>query len=265
MVADVASVLSLDHIAKEERDVFRASSASVGDLLACIMGRHPGVPVWLGVGGTATCDAGIPAVTRLLELSRERGFPVSRITLLCDVDVPLLAPEGMPSAMSFVAQKGCPPGRRGEIATRLEESLRRLEPSGVQHPGDGAGGGIPFAFRRMLGAETVDGAGFVLERSGLFADPLPDLVITGEGSLDVQSVMGKLPGRIACECRRLGISVTALCGRVDGGFMNDTPGGPFFTRIISTEDFALPGEVLDSMSAWRRLRCGAGTLPVDVW
>ncbi|MDE7159994.1 MAG: glycerate kinase [Muribaculaceae bacterium] len=271
VVADVAALLSLDHLSPGERDVFRTSSAPVGDMLAALMERHPGVPVWLGVGGTATCDAGLPAAERLLALSRERGFTLSPITLLTDVDVPLLAPEGEPSAMSFVEQKGCPGPRRPEMRRRLEAALRRLEPDRKQYPGDGAGGGIPFAFRRLLGASVTDGAKFILKLSGLFSDPLPDIVITGEGSLDEQSAMGKLTGRIAREGRRLGIPVTALCGRVKEDFVNEDAEGPLFSRVISSERYALPGERLDAVTAARRLEravdalpfCGGGTQPFE--
>ena len=81
-------------------------------------------------------------------------------------------------------------------------------------PGSGAAGGVGFAARAALGAQSRPGIGSVLELAGFDAALAgADLVITGEGSLDAQSLAGKAPVGVARAAARLGIPVVAVAGR----------------------------------------------------
>jgi len=83
-----------------------------------------------------------------------------------------------------------------------------------QTPGAGAAGGVGFAARAVLGARSQPGIGLVLELAGFEAALHgADLVITGEGSLDAQSLAGKAPVGVARAAARLGIPVVAVAGR----------------------------------------------------
>src|SRR5207237_1668164 len=84
----------------------------------------------------------------------------------------------------------------------------------ADRPGAGAAGGLGFALF-TLGAVRVSGADLMLAAVGLDARvAASDLVITGEGSLDAQSLRGKLPERVAASCRATGVPCIAMAGRV---------------------------------------------------
>lgn len=243
VVADCASVLSLSLIAPERRRVTAASTQPLGQFLRDIARTHGrGLRLRLGVGGTSTTDGGAGIVrglggvfagidgnrplrpTDLLGITSAPDVTgldglFESVELMCDVDVPLLAPEGEPSAMTFAAQKGLEAGDYDLLRRALGRWRSVIDPDGTDRPGDGAGGGIPFGLTRLLPSiSTASGAESVIEASRIFGRGKPDLVIVGEGSLDNQSMLGKIAGRIASEARRRGIPVGAVAGRVDGAF-----------------------------------------------
>lgn len=138
--------------------------------------------------------------------------------IACDVDNPLTGSTG--AAAVFGPQKGAD---ASDIA-RLDAGLARLaaaleSATGVSvagMPGAGAAGGIPASLHAVLGAELVPGAELVADALGLasaIADA--DLVITGEGSLDAQSLRGKVPATVASSASRAGVPVVVIAGAVD--------------------------------------------------
>ncbi|XAS67051.1 glycerate kinase [Micrococcaceae bacterium Sec5.7] len=198
----------------------------------------------LGVGGSANTDGGagllqglgaklldadgreLPpggaALARLASIDLS-GFDVrleeSRFVLASDVDNPLLGLEG--AATIFGPQKGASPADvetldaalanfvrvlAGEIGSRAERA--------AQAPGAGAAGGVGYAAIAVLAATRRPGIDVVLEFTEL-ADRLAgaDLVITGEGSLDEQSLLGKTPMGVARAASHAGVPVIAVCGR----------------------------------------------------
>ena len=102
-------------------------------------------------------------------------------------------------------------------------------------PGAGAAGGLGYGVLAALGARRVPGADFVLDQLGL-DDRLADagLVVTGEGSLDFQTLGGKGPAGVAAMAKAAGIPVAAVAGRVE-----DTA-RPLFDACLSLESFGLP-------------------------
>ncbi len=198
--------------------------------------------VVLGIGGSATTDGGAGMAqalgARLLnrhgaeletggailrELTRidVSGFDPrvadTRVTVACDVSNPLVGPHG--AAAVYGPQKGATPHDVEVLDAALTcyaEILRRdLGVDVAQTPGAGAAGGLGAGAIAFLRADLASGVELLLETVG-FADALvgADLVITGEGSLDEQSLSGKAPVGVAGAAAAVGIPAIALCGRV---------------------------------------------------
>ena len=138
------------------------------------------------------------------------------LTLAADVDNPLTGPDG--AAEVYGPQKGASPA---EVAV-LAAGLRRwaavvaaaVGTDWSQAPGAGAAGGVGFAALAVLGAGSRPGIELVLELAGFEAAlDGADLVITGEGSLDAQSLAGKTPVGVARAAARRGVPVVAVAGR----------------------------------------------------
>jgi glycerate 2-kinase len=139
------------------------------------------------------------------------------VLLASDVDNPLLGERG--AATVYGPQKGATPA---DVAV-LEDALSRLSTAldratgrrGLAStPGAGAAGGVGFGAIAALGAEPRPGIELLLELIG-FHDHLPDarLVVTGEGSLDEQTLHGKAPAGVASAARAAGVPVVAVAGR----------------------------------------------------
>ena len=226
-----------------------ASSRGTGELIAAAMDDGCSSIV-LGVGGSACTDGGAGMLAglgaRLLDENGQQmpdgGGNLSglvtvdlagldarlasvTIVLASDVDNPLLGPNG--AAAVFGPQKGA--GHEDVIL--LEAGLARFARiladtkarSGSEHdrvsdaataPGAGAAGGVGFAAMAVLGAARKPGIDVVLEFTSL-PERLDgaDLVITGEGSLDPQSLGGKTPVGVAKAAARAGVPTIAVCGR----------------------------------------------------
>ena len=176
-------------------DPLHASSRGLGEVIASV-GACSSLLVCLG--GTATVDGG----ARMREVLQELPAPTR---VACDVDVPLLD-----AARVFAAQKGATPEQAEELERRLE-SMTELR--GVADlPGAGAAGGLGAAFA-ALGADLVPGAQLVLDAIGF--DPSGyDLVVTGEGTVDVTTMRGKAPGEVARRCAAQGVRCVVFGGRV---------------------------------------------------
>jgi glycerate kinase len=135
------------------------------------------------------------------------------------VDNPLLGAEGAPAI--FGPQKGASPQDVEELDAALAHFVDVLAAEigpralkAADAPGAGAAGGVGYAAIAVLAATRRPGIDVVLEFTGL-ADRLAgaDLVITGEGSLDEQSLLGKTPMGVARAAERAGVPAVAVCGR----------------------------------------------------
>jgi len=167
-------------------------------------------------GGPALGGGGLRDVATLDLSGLHPGLRAAEVILAADVDNPLTGPDG--AAEVYGPQKGASPA---EVAL-LDEGLRRwtavvAAATGTdwsRAPGAGAAGGVGFAALAVLGATRRPGVELVLDLAG-FEDALDgaDLVITGEGSLDTQSLAGKAPVGVARAAARRGIPVVAVAGR----------------------------------------------------
>ena len=159
-------------------------------------------------GGTLNCAAAVTGLDALEKWHR------CRIQIACDVTNVLCGENG--SARVFGPQKGA----RGDMVDALDGNLRHwaelLGDPGM-FPSDGAAGGLGFALRHVLHAEMVSGAELVMRYSG-FYDLLDgaDLVITGEGCSDAQSICGKLCCCVANAAQKQKVPVMLFSGALKG-------------------------------------------------
>jgi glycerate kinase len=207
-VIESAAAIGLAAIPAGERDPIVASSRGVGELIA--HARDGGARrISIGVGGSATVDGGAGAIRAL---GPEVGLAGLEVEVLCDVET-----VWERAASVFGPQKGAAPEGVAFLSARMDELAASLprDPRGV--PMSGAAGGLSGALW-ALGATLVPGADRVLDLLG-FEQRLAgaDLVVTGEGSLDSQSMEGKLVGRVTERAHRAGVGVVAVVGRLGSG------------------------------------------------
>ena len=246
-VIEAAQACGLPLLPPGELAPLTATSHGVGELILAAE-RMGARRIVLGVGGVATTDGGAGLVQALgaeladdsgrelppggaalgrlgsLELSRLRDLPEVEFWLASDVDNPLLGPHG--AASVYGPQKGA----SGDDIALLEAGLARWAgiaeaamagrpgSSGGQpsSPGAGAAGGLGFAALLFLGARMRPGIELVLELAS-FSEQLDGagLVITGEGSLDAQTLHGKTPVGVAraAAAHQPPVPVVAVAGR----------------------------------------------------
>ncbi len=193
----VAAVESAEAIPldPERLDPFTASSRGLGELIRAV-GQPRELLVCLG--GTANVDGG----AGLLEIVDEL---VATTRVAYDVDVPLVD-----AARVFAAQKGASPDDVREFEARLLD-MGQLAPF-AELPGAGAAGGLGAALA-SLGAELLPGAPLVLDLIGF--DPAGyDLVVTGEGTVDLTTTRGKAPGEVARRSAAAGVRCVVFGGRL---------------------------------------------------
>ena len=180
------------------------------------------------------------------------------ITVACDVDNPLTGPRG--AAAVYGPQKGADP----ELVETLDRALSQwadVVAAGTGDdlrdvPGAGAAGGIGFGAMAVLGARLRPGPEVVQELTGLEAAMAgADLVVTGEGSLDEQTLHGKAPAGVAAAARRAGVPVVAVAGRclLDQAALRDAGIRTTHTLVEEAsypdEPFDAPGPLLERIGA----------------
>ncbi len=222
-------------------NALRAHSYGCGQLIAAALDAGA-TEIIIGLGGSAMTDAGSGALRALgLKLLDTQGnlvplgggalvdvsavdasgldprLSTARIRLAVDVDNKLYGPDG--AAHVFAPQKGADP----EAVELLDAGLRNLASvvrsctgKDIDVPGAGAAGGFPSLFLAYTRADIEGGFALVAELTGLHAALQDaDLVITGEGSLDVQSLSGKAPIGVADAANALGLPVVVVAGRIE--------------------------------------------------
>ncbi len=193
-----------------------AQSAGVGQLIGEAL-RSGARTVVVGLGGSACTDGGRGMSDALggLVAARRKLAGVDLIAAT-DVEHPLLGPTG--AARVFGPQKGADPPTVDILESRLADWANALE-AAAGHPvggwpGAGAAGGLGAALL-ALGARRESGAAVIAAHTGV-ADEIAraDLLITGEGRFDEQSLHGKVVGSLAAAARQRGLPVVVLAGQV---------------------------------------------------
>ncbi|HLV05313.1 glycerate kinase [uncultured Georgenia sp.] len=240
-VVEMAAVSGLEMVDPTPATAGAATSRGVGELIAHALDAGARTVV-VGIGGSASTDGGAGMLAALgarltgphgplpdggahlrdvvaVDLTGlHPGLAEATVRLASDVDNPLLGPDG--AAAVYAPQKGADPAGVAALEAGLAAFVTALERAGVpgardlaQAPGAGAAGGVGYACL-LLGADRRPGIEEVLALTG-FADRLAgaDLVVTGEGSLDEQSLHGKAPVGVARAAARAGVPTVAVCGR----------------------------------------------------
>ncbi|WP_328529602.1 glycerate kinase [Nocardioides sp. NBC_00368] len=240
-VVELADTCGLLRLPGDRLAPLTASSRGLGEaMLAAVDGG--GRTVVIGLGGSASNDGGAGMLralgVRLLDASgaelAEGGAALqdlacvdldgldprlreTEIVVACDVDNPLLGPRG--AVATFSAQKGAGPEEQAILeaslttyASLVSDALDRAAPADT--PGAGAAGGVGFAALAVLGGRVERGVHLLLDLVG-FHEALvgADLVVTGEGSFDHQTLSGKAPLGVLEAAARRGIPAAVLCGR----------------------------------------------------
>jgi glycerate kinase len=235
-----ASAAGLHLVPNDRRDPTGTTSRGVGELMRAALDRGA-TRIVVGVGGTGTCDGGAGLLAALGARSQPPGAlsrgggPLAGLTSLelesalaavgaidlevaTDVDVPLLGARG--AARGFGPQKGASEEQVDHLEASMSHWARLLgRTADGRSPavalGAGAGGGLGAALIR-LGARRIPGIGTVLgaaDIAGVLEEA--DLVITGEGSFDWQSLRGKVVAGVAAAALERGVPVLVLAGRVE--------------------------------------------------
>ena len=220
----------------------------------------------VGIGGSATNDGGagmlqalgfrlldadgrdIPrggaGLARLVRIVRDDVPPelsACVFQVACDVTNPLCGPNG--ASAVFGPQKGATPEMVATLDAALAHFAEIAHASG-ETSGAGAAGGLGFAFKAFLGAELKRGVDLVLEVTDFerYASAA-DIVVTGEGRLDAQTVMGKAPIGVARAAKKYGKPVIAFsgCATSDARAVNGQGIDAFFPilRTVGTLEDAL--------------------------
>lgn len=212
-IIEAAETIGLPRLKEEERSPMHTSSYGFGHQIAqAYMAGHR--RFLIGLGGTATCDGGRGMLQAMHE---ELGttLPAMDITVLCDVSNPLYGPEG--AAYVFAPQKGA----KSEELPELDQALRAMATDSqlntiALQAGAGAGGGLGFALVASLHAKLVSGSEYMLKMLH-FIDKTEhaDLILTGEGKMDGQTLGNKLPCGVLHAGRQMGVAVVGIAGRIE--------------------------------------------------
>ena len=220
-VIEMAKASGLTLLCPEERNPMVATSYGTGRLVADAVSkgcRH----IIVGLGGSATSDCGMGMLQAITDSLAPHGswgdiraLREVRFTIATDVRNPLCGENG--AAHVFAPQKGATPEMVIELDERAkrfaEESALRFGYDRQMVPGAGAAGGLGYAFLQYLNADCRSGIDLLLD-AVRFEERLTgaSLVITGEGSADRQTLMGKLPQGILQ--RANDVPVVLIAGRI---------------------------------------------------
>lgn len=247
-VLDLASASGIELIPPEKYNPLKATTYGTGQLIAAALDSSARELI-IGIGGSATNDGGMGMLAalgfRLLDKAgkdlytsgaaasvkdfikavkfdssgADPRLKETGITVACDVTIPLCGPNG--ASAVFGPQKGATPA----MVKVLDAALARLGQcwidaglaADLEHPGDGAAGGTGAALRICLGGKIESGAMLVMKHAGFFEKIKgADLVITGEGMTDSQTLQGKLCSVVARESRKAGVPIALLSGGLGG-------------------------------------------------
>lgn len=217
---EMAETSGLTLVPIEKRNPLLTTTYGVGELILDAI--HRGCQhIIMGIGGSATCDAG----KGMIDCLEANGFNFSssslpNITVACDVNNPLFGKNG--ASYIFSPQKGASPKQVIELDKRLRQFAKETENKGfatsslAEYPGTGAAGGLGYGLMAYLNAELKSGIDTLLDITNfdtILADA--DMVITGEGKSDIQTLMGKVPYGILQRAKAHSIPVHIISGKIE--------------------------------------------------
>ena len=220
-VVEIAQASGLTLLTREERNPMVATSYGTGQLVTDAV-RRGAEHIIVGLGGSATSDAGIGMLRALINNFAKHGewddideLKHVRFTIASDVKNPLCGENG--AAHVFAPQKGATP----DMVIQLDNRARKFADVSAKHfgydrseqEGAGAAGGLGYAFLQYMNADCKLGIELLLDTIK-FHEMVSetDLIITGEGSADLQTLMGKLPMGILKQSNN--VPVCLIAGRI---------------------------------------------------
>ena len=248
-VIEIAKASGLTLLKPEERNPIVATTYGTGQLVVDAV-RRGCKHIIVGLGGSATSDCGIGMLRAIIDAFAKHGSwdDVRELDNVCftiatDVTNPLCGENG--AAHVFAPQKGAAP----EIVDALDARAKRFAETSAKHmgrdcqnkPGAGAAGGLGYAFLQYMNADCRSGIDLLLDTIH-FDDLLQDadLVITGEGSADRQTLMGKLPFGILQRAQKHHVPVMLIAGRIaDEQQLLDAG----FSRVVCINPPGLPLDI----------------------
>jgi glycerate kinase len=243
-VIEMAEASGLTLIGKEQRNPMAATTYGTGELIKDALGRGCRNFI-LAIGGSATNDggagmaqalgfslldgtgrqisfggAGLAEIDRIDKGSADSRIGESRFTVACDVDNPLCGENGASNV--FGPQKGATPEMIRILDKNLEHYAAVIERDmGVQVKdvsGAGAAGGLGAGMMAFLNADLKPGVEIVIDAVDLKSKLKgSDLVITGEGGCDFQTVKGKTPYGVARTAKEAGVPAVIIAGNIGAG------------------------------------------------
>ena len=243
-VIEMSAASGLDLVSDLPPDPWQASTFGTGHMLRHAVEQGAG-SIFLGIGGSATNDAGcgmaaalgyqwidaadkpipssrLPArLTEAKSIDATQAVHLPPLLVAVDVTNPLLGDDG--ATRIYGPQKGIAATdfeRHEARIAHLAHLVRKLRPEiptdAIDQPGGGAAGGLGFTLRNLLGAKLLPGFDLIAALTSIEqAISTADLVITGEGRFDHQSLNGKGPAGVARMARRLGKPAIVMCGLLD--------------------------------------------------
>ena len=250
---------------EKQNDAMRASTYGTGQIIKHALDK--GIrKFFLGIGGSATTDGGIGCTAALggkfldkdgntvalcgqglsdivtVDLSElDSRIKESEITVLCDVKNPLYGKNG--AAYIFGPQKGADKNQVELLDAGLKNladiSAEYLKKDFSQLEGTGAAGGLGFALVAFLGGTLKGGIDHILDMLS-FDEKVKDadLVITGEGKMDSQSLMGKLPFGVAKRCAHTRVAAIVGLNTADEKLIDELG----ISQVVETNPLHLPFE-----------------------
>lgn len=235
---EMAAASGLPLLTLEERDPTKTSTYGTGELIRAALDANC-TNIIIGLGGSATVDGGCGALEALgMRFYSAKGIRIkpsggtlsqiasidaseidpriakTRFCLACDVDNPLLGENG--AALFYGSQKGASETQLAQLESGMQTWSKLLPQFIITTPGSGAAGGLAAGLLAFLGAELRKGVEIIAELVGLDqALENADLVITGEGCINYQTIRGKTPIGVAMRAK---CPVIALTGELGSGF-----------------------------------------------
>lgn len=279
-IMEMAQASGLPLLSESERNPMITSTYGTGQMILDALGRgcrH----IMIGIGGSATNDGGtgmlqalgavflddddkplpmpmngdsLPLICRIDLSHLDDRLKDTRFTVACDVDNPLCGPLG--ATHVFAKQKGATDAMIEKLECGMCHYSRILSDATgrdvAQMPGAGAAGGLGGALAAALDAQLMPGIEMVLDAIGFDRQISgADLIITGEGRIDRQTLMGKTPFGVLSAAKKQGIPVIALGGSVQ---YSSELAGAGFAGIFSIQPAPVSlAEALDPQTASRNL------------
>ena len=263
---EMAAISGLPLITEEQRNPMKTTSYGTGELIRDALEKGC-TRFIVGIGGSATNDAGTGMLQALgfqfldkagntlgqggeilenvVHICTQKVHPLlknAHFIVACDVQNPFYGPDG--AAYVYARQKGADERMIADLDRGMQHFAKVLQRcTGMDiclTAGSGAAGGMGGGMMALLGAELKSGADLLLDISRFderIADA--DLIITGEGRIDKQSLMGKIPGKILQRARAHGIPVIAIAGSVEDEALLLEAG---FAGVYATKPAGMPLE-----------------------